>query len=147
MTRRIVLVSLVLLASLVLVPSTPAAADATYRVIVHRDNPITSVTKGQLAKMLTKKTTSWKNGNKVMPVDQRVGSKVRDAMSRAVHGRTARAIKNWWNQQIFAGKGVPPPELGSDAKVVSYVNANPGAIGYVSIDAPIGDAKSVAVTE
>jgi ABC-type phosphate transport system substrate-binding protein len=137
----------IMLVALALVVSLPAHADPGYRVIVHRDNPVTTLTKGQVAKMLTKKTTTWKNGNKVLPVDQRVGSKVRDAISRAVHGRSAKAIKTWWNQQIFAGKGVPPPELSSDAKVVSYVAANPGAIGYVSADAPTGDTKVVTLSE
>ena len=57
------------------------------------------------------------------------------------------AIKTWWNQQIFAGKGVPPPELTSDAKVLAYVSANAGAIGYVSTDINTSDVKVVAVTE
>jgi ABC-type phosphate transport system substrate-binding protein len=146
MTRRFVLVSFVLLAIHALIPGV-AAADAAYRVIVNPDNPTTSLSKGEVAKMLLKKTTTWKHGGKVLPVDLKVSSKVRNAMSRAIHGRSARAIKGWWNQQIFAGKGVPPTELGSDAKVVAYVLANKGAIGYVSARASIGDAKVVTLTE
>lgn len=145
MNRRFFFSVLVVLAIVLPVPS--AHAEPAYRVIVNPDNPTTSLSKDQVGKMLLKKTTSWKHGGKVLPVDLKVTSKIRNAMSKAIHGRSARAIKSWWNQQIFAGKGVPPTELGSDAKVVSYVLANPGAIGYVSASASIGDAKVVTITE
>ena len=71
--------------------------------------------------------------------------RVREAFSRHVHGKPARAIKQYWNQQIYAGRAVPPPELAGDAKVVAFVLANPGAIGYVSADATITDVKLVTV--
>jgi ABC-type phosphate transport system substrate-binding protein len=144
MTRRPFL-AFVAIALLVLGLGT-AHADG-WKVIVHSSNPATSISKSRLSKMLLKTTTTWDNGNKVLPVDQRVTSSARDGMSRAVHGRSARTIKNWWNQQIFAGKGVPPPELASDAKVVAYVLNNPGAIGYVDGAAATGDAKVLSVTD
>ncbi len=142
MTRR----SLFLLAILLFF-ARDASADPGYRVIVNSANPVSSISKDHLGQMLLKTRTTWGNGNKVLPVDQRIGSRVRDVVSNAVHGRSASVIKNWWNQQIFAGKGVPPPELATDAKVVAYVSANPGAIGYVAGDAPTGDTKSVTITE
>ena len=143
MTRRLLLFSILFLA---LCPA-DAKAEPTYRVIVNPDNPITSISKSTVSKILLKTQTAWSNGNRIMPVDLRASSRVRDTMSRAVHGRSAVVIKNWWNQQIFAGKGVPPPEVATDAKVVAYVLANPGALGYVSADANLGDVKVVTVTE
>lgn len=145
MTRRPFL-TFVAVALLVLVAVRPAHSDG-WKVIVHPSNPTTTITKGKLSKLLLKTTTTWDNGNKVMPVDQKVTSGTRDAVSRAVHGRSARVIKNWWNQQIFAGKGVPPPELASDAKVIAFVLSNPGAIGYVDGAAATGDAKVIVVNE
>lgn len=125
----------------------PARAFAEWKVIVHPSNPVTSISKPRLARFLLKSATAWDNGNKVMPVDQKVTSATRDAVSRAVHGKSARVIKNWWNQQIFAGKGVPPPELASDTKVVAYVLGNPGAIGYVDSATVTGDAKVIPLTD
>src|SRR4029079_8031091 len=125
MTRRLLLISFFLLA---LAPR-EVFADPAYRVIVNPNNPVTTISKSVLSKMLLKTQTAWSNGNRILPVDQRATAKVRDVISRAVHGRSAMVIKNWWSQQIFAGKGVPPPELTSDAKVIAYVIANPGAVG------------------
>jgi ABC-type phosphate transport system substrate-binding protein len=140
------LLTFVAVALLLLVAARPAQADG-WKVIVHPSNPATSINKSRLSGLLLKTTTTWDNGNKVMPVDQKVTSGVRDSVSRAVHGRSARVIKNWWNQQIFAGKGVPPPELATDAKVLAYVLSNPGAVGYVDGAAATGDAKVIAVGE
>ncbi len=140
MTRRLLLLAILFI-------STVAHADPGYRVIINPENPTTSISRSTLSKVFLKSQTSWSNGNRIMPVDLRVTSRVRDALSRYVHGRSATVIKNWWNQQIFAGKGVPPPELATDAKVVAYVLANAGAIGYVAADAPIGDARTITVTE
>src|SRR6476469_2038996 len=133
MTRRLLLLSIFLLA---LRPSV-VRAEPSYRIIINPENPTTSISRATLSKIFLKSQTSWSNGNRIMPVDLRVTNRVRDALSRYVHGRSATVIKNWWNQQIFAGKGVPPPELSSDAKVVAYVLANPGAIGYVAADANV----------
>ena len=143
MTRRLLLLSIVFLA----LGSPRAVAEPSYRVIVNPENPVASISKALLSKILLKTQTSWSNGNRILPVDLKATNRVRDGLSRAVHGRSALVIKNWWNQQIFAGKGVPPPELASDAKVIAYVLANPGAIGYVSADANTGDVKVVALTE
>jgi ABC-type phosphate transport system substrate-binding protein len=145
MTRRpfITLVALTVL----LVLAAPFAHADGWKVIVHPSNPATSISKPRLSRLLLKSATTWDNGNKVLPVDQRVTSSARDAVSRAVHGKSARTIKNWWNQQIFAGKGVPPPELASDAKVLAYVLGNPGAIGYVDGATATGDAKVLTISD
>lgn len=137
--------SFVVIALVLLVVRT-ARADG-WKVIVHPNNPVTSVNKAKLARMFLKSATTWDNGNKVQPVDQRASNSVRDSFSRAVHGKSARVLKNWWNQQIFAGKGVPPPELASDAKVIAYVLGNPGAVGYVDGSAVVGEAKIVTVAD
>jgi ABC-type phosphate transport system substrate-binding protein len=123
-------------------PATPA-----FRVIVSSKLAVSSISKKELAKIFLKKSTTWPGGGKALPVDQAASSAVREAFSRAVHGKSAKAVKNWWNQQIYSGAGVPPPELAGDAKVVAYVLANPGAVGYVSGDAAIGDAKVLTITD
>ena len=55
-----------------------------------------------------------------------------DAFARTILGKTAAAHESFWQQQIFAGKDVPPPEKKTDADVIAYVQATPGAIAYVA---------------
>ncbi|CAH1197951.1 conserved exported hypothetical protein [Candidatus Nitrotoga sp. BS] len=37
----------------------------------------------------------------------------------------------YWTVRRFIGKGIPPKELSSAAEVIRFVQATPGAIGYV----------------
>jgi hypothetical protein len=57
--------------------------------------------------------------------------------------KTLTQLRSYWNQQIFSGKGVPPPELDSEAAVIRYVLSNRGAIGYLPPGVNPGAAKVV----
>ena len=46
--------------------------------------------------------------------------------------RWFNAVRSYWQQRIFSGRDVPPPEADSDLAVLRYVKENAGAIGYVS---------------
>jgi ABC-type phosphate transport system substrate-binding protein len=125
-----------------------AAADTpNVVIIVNESQNISSITRGDLAKLFLKKKTKWDNGNKVAPVDQSEDSAVRDLFSEAFLGKKASAISSYWQQQIFAGRSVPPEVKGSDLDVINYVKANAYAIGYVSKDVAITGVKIVEVVD
>ena len=109
-----------------------------FTVVANAANPAESISKSEASDLLLKKATKWPQGAAAQPVDQQKSAAVRDAVSKAIHGRPASAIASYWQQQIFAGKEVPPPEKGSDADVLAFVRANPGAIGYVSAGTDLG---------
>jgi len=109
-----------------------------FTIVANAANPAASLTRVQASDLLLKKATKWPQGAAAQPVDQQKSAAVRDAVSKAIHGRPASAIASYWQQQIFAGKEVPPPEKGSDADVLAFVRANPGAIGYVSAGTDLG---------
>jgi len=139
-TRRI----LVLLIALALLgPVTAWAAD--YQVIVHSTNPTDSLTREQLGKMFLKKIPKWDTGTPVLPVDQLPNSSTRAAFTKIVHGKAVSAVASYWQQQIFAGRDVPPAEKAGDAAILAFVKANPGAIGYVSGEATIDGVKVLAI--
>jgi hypothetical protein len=60
--------------------------------------------------------------------------------------RSVAAVKAYWQQRIFSGRGVPPPELDSEERVVVYVLEHEGAVGYLSQVTDAKDAKVVAVS-
>jgi ABC-type phosphate transport system substrate-binding protein len=103
-----------------------------YVVIVNGGNTVKSLSREQLTSIFLKKTAKWDGGAAIAPVDQDKSSKVRESFTKAVHGRSVSAVDSYWQQQIFAGKDVPPPERSSDTDVIAYVRSNPNAIGYVS---------------
>jgi hypothetical protein len=114
-------------------------------VVVNRQNAATSVSREFLADAFLKKASHWDGGETIRSVDQRADSSARNAFSSSVLKRTVRAVRNYWQQRIFSGGDLPPPELDSDDAVVGYVARYRGGVGYVSRSANLGDTKVVAV--
>jgi len=139
MKRRALLLAVLSIATPV------GAAPPPYRVIVHGNNPYTSLERRYVAEAFLKKTTRWADGGVIKPVDLPADSPVRQQFSEEILNRSVSAVKSYWQQIIFSGRDVPPPELKTDEEVVAYVTKNPGAIGYVSGTCPIGDARVVTV--
>ena len=103
----------------------------------------------EAAKMFLKNVTRWKDGKEIAPVDQSGRSEVRteftkDVLEKAGMSRIS-AVESYWQQQIYSGRGVPPPVKAGDAEVVAFVAANPGSIGYVSATADTTGVKVVEV--
>jgi ABC-type phosphate transport system substrate-binding protein len=94
-----------------------------------------------LSDAFLKKTTRWQDDEAIRPVDLRPSSATRKYFSERVHKRSVAAVRSYWQQRIFSGRGVPPPELDDDAAVVRYVLKHPGAVGYVRGDSPLEGAK------
>ncbi len=134
------------LATLLFASTVRAQDESAYRVVVNAKNGVGRMTRDELSRLFLKKTTSWSNGQTVAIVDRAETADVRQKFTEDVHQRQVRAVKRYWQQMIFGGRAVPPPEKGSDDEVLAFVRANPNAIGYVSASASLGDGvKPVAV--
>lgn len=118
-----------------------------YKIVANKANPVSSLTRKQVSALFLKRVGEWPHGETALPVDQFAGAPVRDAFAREIHGRSAAAVKSYWQEVIFSGRGLPPPEKPGDREVLSYVEAHPGAIGYVSATAPILDGVKVLAVE
>lgn len=149
---RLVIVST--LATLALLSSAPGAEvgaqtrpplATTFRIIVHPRNPTDAVERKFVADAYLKKVTRWGHMEQIRPVDQRPDAAARRFFSDQVLRRSVGAVKSYWQQLVFSGRDVPPPEFDSEDDVVKYVLRYPGAIGYVSDAADLRGAKVLAV--
>jgi ABC-type phosphate transport system substrate-binding protein len=116
-----------------------------FQIIVHASNPVSSLSERQVSRMLLKKTKSWDHGGTVLPVDQGSASRTRARFSKSLLGKSISSVKAYWQQQIFSGRGVPPPEMESEEAVVAFVRRNPSAIGYVGAGVSLNGVKSIRV--
>lgn len=123
-------------------PSTPAG---TLVVITHPSNPTSKVTREFLRAAYLKKIASWPHDQAIRAADLPASSALRKRFTELVIGRSVQAVRAYWQQLIFSGRGVPPVELESDEAVVKFVLKYPGAVGYVSATANIGTAKTLLV--
>jgi hypothetical protein len=122
-----------------------AQAPPAYVVIVHPSNAIVSADRAFLASAFLKKTTRWPGGVAIRPADLKPGAAARARFSQEVIGRSVSAVRSYWQQVIFSGRDVPPPEFATDADVVTFVLKHPGAVGYVSGTVDLRGARPIAV--
>jgi ABC-type phosphate transport system substrate-binding protein len=118
---------------------------APYRIVVHPNNPASTVERRMLEDAFLKKIKTWPGGETIRPVDLDSGSPTRQRFTEEVLRRPVAAVRAYWQQCIFSGRNVPPPELGSDDEVISYVMKYTGAVGYVSGNAALRGAKPISV--
>ena len=114
-----------------------------YRLVVNRANPATAIERSEAARLFLKKITSWPDGTPVAVVDQARTAPVRAAFSRDVHKKEVDAVVAYWATLVYSAREMPPPIKRSDAEVLEFVRHTPGALGYVSADAPVEGVKVV----
>ena len=124
---------LVLLALLVPLPVAVRGQDVAYRVVVHRTNNVSRLSREQVSRIFLRKITQWDNHQPMLPVDQGSDSPVRRTFTKQIHQKTIAAVA--------------PPERAGDADVLDYIRRYPNAIGYVRAGTLItSDFKTVDIT-
>jgi hypothetical protein len=81
----------------------------------------------------------------IRPVDLRPQAAARLRFTERVLKRSIGAVRSYWQQRIFSGRDVPPPEVDSDEAVVAFVSKSAGAIGYVSGTAKLQGVRELAI--
>jgi len=125
---------------------TAGAETRGYKLVVNKVNPASSFDRGEVAKMFMKQSVKWASGLAIEPVDQDPAAGVRERFSADIHGKPVGAVQGAWQRVIFSGRGVPPPELASDEKVLYFISEHHGGIGYVSEAAATDMVKVVGVS-
>lgn len=117
------------------------AAQGDFKVIANPQVAGDSVDRDFLRDAYLKKSTEWSNGDTIHPIDLASKFPERDRFTEQVIRKTPAQLRTYWNQQIFSGKGVPPPEADAIEDAIDYVVSTKGAIGYVPADVDTGKAK------
>ena len=117
-----------------------------YKVIVNPSNPVSSMSREDVARIFLKKTTKFPDGRRALPVDLAIDSSIRENFSRDIHGKSASAVDAYWQQQIFAGRDVPPVQKGEGA-ALDFVRSNGSGISYVSPGTNTDSVKVVAIID
>ena len=94
-------------------------------------SPVTSLTAEQTAKIFLGKTNNFPDDRDAVPIDQAVGSPIREEFYAKVAHKNPSQLSAYWARVIFTGDGRPPAMLDSNAAVRKAVASNPNAIGYI----------------
>lgn len=128
----------------------PDSADDTPRtvaVVTHVDNRVASITRSELSRIFLKQQTTWPDGARCIPIDQRGDSKIRGAFSRLVLQRSVYEVKRYWMQETMTGNAKPPVSLESAATVKKYLQKIEGAVAYIYLDEVDDSVRILSVSD
>jgi len=130
-------VALLLAAWPVCADTQPGFQGGSFKVIVNVAQTAGTVEKSVLADIFHGKTTRWRDGSRITPVDRSSQSPLRVAFTKEVRGETMAAAMAYWVRQMTSGGARPPVVKDKDDDVIAFVAATAGAIAYVSEDAAL----------
>jgi len=99
--------------------------------VVAANNPVSTLSRSQIADIFLGKMIRFPDGREVVPIDQVENSAAREAFYLKFANKTPAQIKAFWSKIIFTGRGQPPPEVSNGVEVKKFIAKNPDAIGYI----------------
>ena len=114
-------------------------------IVVNSSVPVSQITETQLRDIFTGVRTRFDNGTRAVPVMLKGGPVHEVFLNRHV-GDTPDEFRVRWRKAVFTGQGSMPKECRSEAELLNYVEATPGAIGYVSRLSGSSTVKLMTVT-
>jgi ABC-type phosphate transport system substrate-binding protein len=117
------------------------AARADVVAVVSSKNPVTLLSKSQVADIFLGKTARFPDGTLAVPIDQEEGSAARDEFYATFTSKSPAQVKSHWTKIIFTGRGQPPMTVSNSAAVRQLVAANPRAISYIERSAVDSSVK------
>jgi ABC-type phosphate transport system substrate-binding protein len=92
---------------------------------------VSQISRDQLRDIFIGARTRFGDGSRAVPVLLK-GGPVHEVFLSRIVGDSPDGFRVRWRRVGFTGQGAMPKEFQSEAAVLDYVSATPGAIGYVS---------------
>ena len=100
-------------------------------VIVNQDNPLTSISLDDLAKIYLGKTNFWQNGSRIQPGLLSTDNVAIVDFLLKVCRKSPRRYNVHWMKRVFSGSGKRPEKLSSASQARRFVASKLGAIAVV----------------
>lgn len=120
------------------------AQDVT--IVANKDVGVSQITAAQLHEIFTGERSRFSDGSRAVPVVLK-GGPTHEVFLKNHVGESLDEFRTHWRKMVFTGEGAMLKEFGSEAALLDYVAATPGAIGYVSRIPEGSTIKILRVTE
>jgi len=116
-------------------------------VVVSARSAVTALRTDQVAAIFLGQALRFPDGVEAAPLDQRIGSAVRDEFYLRIANKTPALLKAYWSKMVFTGRGQPPGELADSVAIRRKVADDPDAIGYIERGALDPSVRAVLVVQ
>lgn len=113
-------------------------------IIVHSENPRSTLSIDEVQRIFLGKKTIWKNGDKIVPVYLKKGES-HNSFLRDYLGMNNSQLDIFWKHVIFTGKGQMPKTFESETDIVDFIIKNPGGVGYIDSDTQHSMVKTISL--
>jgi phosphate transport system substrate-binding protein len=140
-------ISVVLIAAALLgFGATSEAAADDVAVIVHKSNPVESLTMVQLRKLVLGQETKWPNGQKIAVLMTTPGQPERDSTLKIVCSMKETDFTLHFMHASFSGETAESPKsVGSGVQVRQSVAGTANAVGFIKASQLDGSVKVITI--
>jgi len=100
-------------------------------IVANRSVFASQINEAQLRQIFTGVRSRLNDGTRTVPVLLK-GGPAHEVFLHNYVRNSPEEFRTRWRKAVFTGQGSMPKEFGSEAELLDYVEATPGAIGYVS---------------
>lgn len=118
--------------------------DQTLVIIVHKDNPVESLSLSEVKLYWLRKVKKrWPTINKnIRPVDTKSKSLEQQAFYKKVLNMSATDVEAYFNLKQYESAEKPQDKFGNERDIIEFVAEQEGAIGFVNSNSLSADMKS-----
>lgn len=118
--------------------------DQTLVIIVHKDNPVESLSLSEVKLYWLRKVKKrWPTINKnIRPVDTKSKSPEQQAFYKKVLNMSATDVEAYFNLKQYESAEKPQDKFGNERDIIEFVAEQEGAIGFVNSNSLSADMKS-----
>lgn len=122
----------------------PSVLSAKVVLVVNKDVPFNQMPKMVVKGVFTGEIKSLK-GMEELIVCLQEDKKAHEEFLQQYLEMTPSQFEQAWQRLIFTGKAMEPETLSDAAEVIEFVQENPGAIGYIPLEALNDNVKAILV--
>jgi len=121
-----------------------AASAQDVVLVANKSVQIAEIRDADLRAIFTGEKTRFADGSHAVPVTLK-GGPVHEVFLRNHVGENPEGFRARWRKAVFTGQGAMPKTFDSEAALIQYVAATPGAVGYVSRISAQDNVKSLTL--
>ena len=100
-------------------------------IVTNKGVAVSEISSSELRDIFTGVRSRFDDGTRAIPVVLK-GGPIHEVFVHKHVGDTLDQFRARWRKAVFTGQGAMLKEFNSEAELLLYVSATPGAIGYVS---------------
>jgi len=135
-----------LVTCLVLPGAASAQVDRSLRVVVSKENKISSLSTDDLTRIFLGKKTLWDSGMRIVPAMPEEESAAGEAFLSGTLQKSVSQFRAYWKRLLFSGGGTVPKVFRNHDQLLDFVARQPGAIGIVEASAVDDRVRTLDVT-